>query len=88
LPVYPALTTTSVAGDEYQADQANSAHQVGNVWNRFMVDPSQLPDGEVLAGPVLLVDDEVDSRWTITVAAWQLTDAGSGPVLPFALRSR
>ena len=88
LPVHAALTTTSVAGDGYQADQSNSAHQVVNVWNRFMVDRLQLPDADVLAGPVLLVDDEVDSRWTMTVAAWQLTDAGSGPVLPFALRSR
>jgi len=88
LPVHPALTSTSMAGDRYQADQSNSAHQVSNVWNRFMVDPSQLPAADLLAGPVLLVDDEVDSRWTMTVAAWQLTAVGSGPVLPFALRSR
>ncbi len=88
LPVHRALTTSSVAGEGFQSDQSNSAHQVSNVWNRFMVDPSRLPDPGVLAGPVLLVDDEVDSRWTMTVAAWQLTDIGSGPVLPFALRSR
>ena len=88
LPVHAALTTSSVAGEGFQADQANSAHQVSNVWNRFMVDTSALPESALLAGPVLLVDDEVDSRWTITVAAWQLTDVGSGPVLPFALRSR
>ena len=77
-----------MAGEGFQADQSNSAHQVGNVWNRFMIDTSALPDRDVLTGPVLLVDDEVDSRWTITVAAWQLTEVGSGPVLPFALRSR
>ena len=77
-----------MAGDGFQADQANSAHQVSNVWNRFMVDTTALPPADVLAGPVLLVDDEVDSRWTVTVAAWQLTAGGSGPVLPFALRSR
>ena len=88
LPVHRALTTTSVAGEGFQSDQSNSAHQVSNVWNRFMVDTSALPEADVLAGPVLLVDDEVDSRWTMTVAAWQLTEAGSGPVLPFALRSR
>ena len=88
LPVHAALTATSVASAGFQADQANSAHQVANVWNRFMIDTSALPESELLAGPVLLVDDEVDSRWTITVAAWQLTDVGSGPVLPFALRSR
>ena len=34
---------------------------------------------------ILLIDDCVDSRWTITVAARELRRAGSGPVLPFAL---
>ena len=88
LPVHRVLTTTSIAPDGYQADQANSAHQVQNVWNRFMVDQASLPAPDVLAGPVLLVDDEVDSRWTMTVAAWQLTGVGSGRVLPFAMRAR
>ena len=37
---------------------------------------------------VLLIDREPASRWTVTVAAWRLTEAGSGPVLPLALRSR
>ena len=36
-------------------------------------------------GPVLLVDDVVDSRWTLTVVTAALVDAGSGPVFPFAL---
>ncbi len=35
--------------------------------------------------PVLLVDDVVDSRWTMTVAGALLRAAGSGPVLPYAL---
>jgi len=37
------------------------------------------------AGSVLLVDDMVDSRWTLTVAAWLLRANGSGPVWPLAL---
>jgi ATP-dependent DNA helicase RecQ len=41
---------------------------------------------DALAGrPVLLVDDLVDSRWTMTVAGRELRRHGSGPVLPFAL---
>ncbi len=36
-------------------------------------------------GPVLLVDDMVDSRWTLTVAAWLLRSKGSGEVWPLAL---
>ena len=39
-------------------------------------------------GPVLLVDDLVDSRWTITVAARELRGAGATEVLPFALALR
>jgi ATP-dependent DNA helicase RecQ len=34
---------------------------------------------------VLLLDDLVDSRWTITVAGIALRDAGAGPVHPLAL---
>jgi ATP-dependent DNA helicase RecQ len=34
---------------------------------------------------VLLVDDLVDSRWTMTVAARALRLAGAAGVLPFAL---
>ena len=35
--------------------------------------------------PVLLVDDIVDSGWTLTLAAVLLQHHGSGPVYPFAL---
>jgi len=35
--------------------------------------------------PVLLVDDVVDSRWTLTLGAVLLRQHGSGPVYPFAL---
>ena len=87
LPVHRALVAAGVEGG-FQSDQANSAHQVANVWDRFGIDSSAVPSGDVLAGPVLLVDDEVDSRWTITVAAWKLTGAGATLVLPIALRAR
>jgi ATP-dependent DNA helicase RecQ len=33
------------------------------------------------------VDDMVDSKWTLTVAAYLLTSHGSGPVYPLALAS-
>ena len=91
LPVHFALAATisdKAPADQFQASQANSAHQVANVWHRLSVDTSAMLDAAVLAGPVLLIDDEVDSRWTMTVAALRLHEAGCGPVLPFALRSR
>lgn len=87
LPVHRALVLQT--DDEiYQSDQSNSAHQVEHVWARLAVDANALPSGELLAGSVLLVDDEVDSRWTLTVAGFRLMEASAGAVLPFALRSR
>lgn len=41
--------------------------------------------GEIPNGPVLLVDDMVDSGWTLTLLAVMLRLRGSGPVYPFAL---
>jgi ATP-dependent DNA helicase RecQ len=35
--------------------------------------------------PRVLVDDTIDSGWTMTVAARLLRRAGAGAVLPFAL---
>jgi len=41
--------------------------------------------GKIRFGAVLLIDDLVDSSWTMTVAAALLLKARSGPVLPLAL---
>ena len=57
----------------------NSSLQYANVRGAFEV------KGSVPAGPVLLVDDFVDSRWTMTAIGWRLLEAGAGPVHPFAL---
>jgi ATP-dependent DNA helicase RecQ len=61
----------------------NSAFRVAGVWERFSAAGLDIP-----AGPVLLVDDRVDSGWTLTVAARELRRAGAGAVLPFALALR
>ena len=62
-----------------QKTMANSAQQARNLDGALTI------TGAVTAGPVLLIDDMVDSRWTLTVAAWLLRTHGSGPVLPLAL---
>ncbi len=62
-----------------QKDQRNSAYQCRNLDGVFEVKRG-IPDS-----PVLLVDDMVDSRWTVTVVASLLRQAGSGPVFPVAL---
>jgi ATP-dependent DNA helicase RecQ len=64
-----------------QKTMENSAQQLRNVWEAFEI-VAPLP-----SGAVLLIDDVVDSRWTITVVAWLLLTSGSGPVHPFALAS-
>ncbi len=40
-----------------------------------------------LGGPVLLVDDRIETGWTMTVAAKLLREAGAAAVLPLALAS-
>jgi ATP-dependent DNA helicase RecQ len=62
-----------------QAERENSARQLLNVVDAFAI------EGDVPAGPVLLVDDVVGSRWTLTVVGWLLCDAGVPEVLPFAV---
>jgi hypothetical protein len=44
-----------------------------------------VPSPALPPGPVLLVDDMVDSGWTLTLAGVLLRRRGSGPVYPFAL---
>ncbi len=71
-----------------QAEQGNAAHKLTNVWGAFAVERSELPPPDVLAGPVLVLDDVWDSGWTMTVVADLLREAGTGPVLPLALARR
>ena len=61
----------------------NSAYRLAGVWSKFGTAGIDLP-----TGPVLLVDDLIDSRWTVTVAAKALREAGTSAVLPFGLALR
>ena len=40
---------------------------------------------QTLEGPVLLVDDTIRTRWTMTVAGALLAQAGAAQVLPLAI---
>jgi ATP-dependent DNA helicase RecQ len=60
----------------------NSAQRVAAVTRRFRL------DAEVPAGPVLLVDDQVVTGWTLTLAAKALREAGATEVLPLVLATR
>jgi ATP-dependent DNA helicase RecQ len=63
-----------------QKTRANSFQQAQNLVGAFSVEQAG-----VRPGPVLLIDDMVDSKWTFTVCAALLRQAGSGAVYPFAL---
>ncbi|MCL2515939.1 MAG: RecQ family ATP-dependent DNA helicase [Microbacteriaceae bacterium] len=62
------------------ASGGNSAYRLAAVWGAFDASGLAVPQG----APVLLVDDLVDSRWTVMVAGRELRRAGAGAVLPFA----
>ena len=75
----PLLGTVVPQGDR-PAPSANSAQRLAAVWDGFSA-----PDLAGATGPVLLVDDVIDSGWTATVVARLLRRAGASAVLPFAL---
>ncbi len=71
-----------IRSTEPQKSMQNSFQQARNLDGAFAVQKNL-----VQAGPVLLVDDLVDSSWTMTVIGALLREAGSGSVYPFALAS-
>lgn len=77
LPFSPVIV--KLRDNAPQKHQQNRFHQCHNLDGVFGV------QGEPPQGPVLLVDDMVDSGWTLTVVAALLRRAGAGPVWPLAL---
>lgn len=63
-----------------QKTMANSIQQARNIDGALRLQTRAIP-----CGSVVLIDDMVDSRWTMTVASWLLRSNGSGVVFPLAL---
>lgn len=78
LPFEPVLIKTDDRPE--QKAMANSTQQARNLDGSL-----EVVDDALRGEPVLLVDDMVDSRWTLTVAAWLLRSHGSGEVWPLVL---
>ena len=78
LPFHVVLAKTDARPE--QKTMANSTQQARNIDGSLVLTGQPIP-----LGPVLLVDDMVDSRWTLTVSAWLLRKNGSGAVWPMAL---
>ena len=77
LPFHGVLIKTDARPE--QKTMANSTHQARNL------DGSLAAKAPLDPGPVLLIDDMVDSGWTLTVSAWLLRSHGSGVVWPLTL---
>ncbi|HEY5320141.1 MAG TPA: DEAD/DEAH box helicase [Galbitalea sp.] len=88
----PYLGALDLVGDGPIGEPGgNSAYRLSSVWNAFEVGPALAAALDNANGPILLVDDLADSRWTLTVAARLLRGASTGSatgVLPFALALR
>ncbi|HEY9482591.1 MAG TPA: DEAD/DEAH box helicase [Micromonosporaceae bacterium] len=81
MPLLGAITTAL----EPAGGRANSAHRVRALLDDITVPRSLAEAVGAIEGPVLLVDDYVDSGWTMALAARALRRAGAPAVLPLAL---
>jgi ATP-dependent DNA helicase RecQ len=77
MPYYEVFERVSNPPEQKKMD--NSLFQSKNVLSSLRI------KGRILPEPVLIVDDIVDSRWSITIAGYLLKENGSGPVFPFTL---
>ena len=63
-----------------QKEMQNSSYQCGNAMKSFA-----LLENTTVPKKILLVDDVVDSRWTLTACGYYLCESGCEEVYPFAL---
>jgi ATP-dependent DNA helicase RecQ len=81
----PYLGALGYAGDGPGPRRHNSAQRLSSLWQAFEL-PDDVRDAlSGLDGPVLTVDDRIDTGWTMTVAARLLREAGAPAVLPLVL---
>ncbi|MGK4580847.1 DEAD/DEAH box helicase [Kitasatospora sp. HPMI-4] len=73
------------AGRPPHGPRSNSAQRLNSVASTLVVPAGLAAALAASPGPVLLIDDLVDSGWTVTVAARLLRQAGAGAVLPLVL---
>jgi ATP-dependent DNA helicase RecQ len=67
------------------AQQFNSPQRLQAVWRELRLPGALAGAVASLGAPVLVIDDRIDSGWTMTVAARLLREAGAPRVLPLVL---
>jgi ATP-dependent DNA helicase RecQ len=83
MPYLGALAYTDDAGPGPR--RHNSAQRLSSLWHALEV-PGPVRDAiGALDSPVLVIDDRIDTGWTMTVAARLLREAGATAALPLAL---
>jgi ATP-dependent DNA helicase RecQ len=81
----PAASSGGEPPRQPPARQYNSAQRLQAVWGQLAIPASVRDALGGVAGPVLLVDDRIETGWTMTVAAKLVRDGGATAVLPFVL---
>jgi ATP-dependent DNA helicase RecQ len=79
------LGALTYLGEGPRGSQHNSAQRLAALWHGLAVPEETRARLAALDAPVLLVDDRVDTGWTVTVAAKLLRDSGAQAVLPLVL---
>jgi ATP-dependent DNA helicase RecQ len=83
LPYLGGLDYTGATGPGPR--RHNSAQRLRSLWDAFEV-PAEVRTGiSGLDGPVLVIDDRIETGWTMTVAARLIRAAGATAALPLAL---
>ena len=74
------VTLLEKSSSRQQKEMQNSSYQCANAVESF-----HLTENAVVPRKILLVDDVVDSRWTLTACGHYLCEGGCEEVYPFAL---
>ena len=77
----PFVQLLQKQGTKQQKEMENSNYQCRNAWDSF----SMVQGAINVPKRIILVDDIVDSGWTLTVCGYRLAQAGCELVFPFAL---
>ena len=76
----PYLEIFNRSESPQQKNMENSYFQAKNV-----IDSMSIKNRSIVPKRVILIDDVVDSKWTLTVCGWLLKNAGTEIVYPFCL---
>ena len=82
----PYLGSLGYAGPDGPGPRRhNSAQRLRSLWHALTVPDDLRAALGQLTGPLLLIDDRIETGWTMTVAAKDLREAGAPAILPLVL---